>query len=174
MQNPLNKGTVLIILDPRDSSKSCLLDAETLRRTSEVLHKLYEKAQVKSTGCVSQQKLTGMLVFSSTSTPELVPEALDATIGTVVPQPNDAGRLRLTRNTRNAKVKAESDQGDGADDSETIKVNWPMTYESFFRMIAGKKHGISKSDLSTALPQIQGIIRIAEIYDAIHVVQKRI
>lgn len=163
---------MLIIFDPTDSSKSCLLDAKILRKTSDVLEKLYEDAQAKSAGCVSEHgELTALLVLSSASSasiPELVAEALDATIESVLPpQPDHTTRPRLTRS---AKIKAESDQGDSStdDDSEMPKVDWPKSYESFFRVIAGsKKNGISKQDLSTALPQIQGVVEIAQKLDAI-------
>jgi hypothetical protein len=175
-QNLLNKGDVLVILEPTDLSKSCLLDANTLRKTSGVLEKLYEDAQAKSEGCVSEQgELTAILALSSASSasiPELFAEALDATIESVLPpKPNNTGRPRLTRS---AKIKAESDQGDSSsdDDSEMPKTDWPKAYESFFRILAGsKKNGIPKHDLSAALPQIQGVVDIALRHDAVHAVQ---
>lgn len=178
MQNLLNKGTVLLILDPMESSKSCLLDANILCRTSEVLGEICEDAQAKSVGCVSQQQLSAVLVLSSAPIPDLVAEALDATIESVLPPKLDAhppAETGRTRTTRSSKIKAESDQGDSSpatsDDSEMPKTDWPKAYESFFRIIAGKKHGISKSDLSTALPQIQGVVQIAQKYSAIHAVE---
>lgn len=182
MQNLLNKGTVLIILDPTDPIKSCLLDANVLCRTSDVLGKRYEDAQAKSAGCVSQQELSALLVLApvSASIPELVTVELDATIESVLPPQPDAlpppetGKTRSTRSAI-AKIKAESDQGDSppvADDSELPKTDWPKAYESFFRIIAGKKlHGISKDDLSVALPQIQGVVQVAQRYSAIEAVE---
>jgi hypothetical protein len=168
LQNPMNQGHVLVVLDTTDPTKSCLLDANTLCRASGILEKLYKDAQVKSSGCVSEHGLEGMLVLalSAASMPELVPGAIDASLESMSPpQPNDTDRPRLTRS---AKVKAESDQGDGSSDAaETPQTDWPKAYESFFRMIAGKKHGIPKSDLSTALPHIQGVVQIAQALDAI-------
>ena len=178
MQNLLNTGTVLIILDPTDPIKSCLLDANTLCKTSDVLGKLYEDAKVRSAGCVSQQELSAMLILpsASASIPELVAQALDATFESVLPlqpeahPPADTGRTRSTRSAI-AKIKAESEEGDSpsaaSDEPEIPKTDWPKAYESFFRMIAGKKHGISKHDLSTALPQVQGVVQIAQNYNAI-------
>lgn len=177
-QNLLSKVTVLIILDPTDSNKYCLLDANTLFRTSDILENLCEDAQAKSAGCISQQQLSAVLILSSASIPELVAEALDATIESVLPPkpaahpPAETGRIRTTRSS---KIKAESDQGGSSpaasDDSELPKTDWPKAYESFFRIIAGKKHGISKSDPSTALPQIQGVVQIAQKYSAIGAVE---
>ena len=173
---------MLITLDPTDPTKTCLLDANTLCNSSDVLKKLHEDAQSKSAGCVSQNALSAMLVLSyaSASIPDLVAEALDATIESILPpQPNahppeETGRTRSTRSAI-AKIKAESDQGDGPpaarDEPEIPKTDWPKAYESFFCMVTGKKHGISKSDLSTALPQIQGVVEIAQKHDAIHAVQ---
>lgn len=124
-----------------------------------------------SSSCVSAQGLEGMLVLSSASIPELVAEALDATIESVSPpQPNDTGRPRLTRS---ANIKAESDQGDSSPAAidEMPKTEWIKAYENFFRVIAGKKHGISKNDLSTALPQIHGVTEIAQKYSTIDAIQ---
>jgi hypothetical protein len=178
MQNLLNKGSVLIILDPTDPIKYCLLDANVLCRTSDVLGKLYEDAQANSAGCVSPQELSAVLIITpaSASIPELVAEALDATIESVLPPqpyahpPAETGRTRSTRSAI-AKIKAESDQGDSppaaAESPDALEIDWPKAYENFFRMIAGKKDRVPKSDLSTALPQIQGIVQIAEKLDAI-------
>lgn len=166
---------MIVILDSTDLSKSCLLDARTLRKTSDVLKKLYEDGQAKSAGCAAQQReLTVLLILSpasSASLPELVAEALDATIESVLPpQPNDTGRPRLTRS---AKVKAESDQGDSSsdDDSELPRIDWHKAYKSFFCIITGEKHGISKHDLETALPQMQGVVEIARRYGVIDAVK---
>lgn len=177
MQNLLNKGNVLIILDPADPIKSCLLDANTLCRTSELLAKLYEYAQANSAGCVSPQELSAVLVLTpaSASFPQLTTAELDETIESALPPQPDAhppAETARTRSTRSAtsKIKAESDQGDSpptADDSELPKTDWPKAYESFLRIIAGKKHhGISKDDLSVALPQIQGVVQVAQRYSA--------
>jgi hypothetical protein len=167
---------VLIILDPTDSNKSCLVDANTIRKTSDVLNKLYEDAQAKSATFVFEEgEITTLLVLSSASSasiPKLVPEALDATIESVLPpQPSNTDRPRLTRS---AKIKAESDQGDSSsdDDSEIPKTDWPKAYESFFHILAGsKKNGIPNHDLSVALPQIRGVVDIALRHDAVHAVQ---
>lgn len=173
---------MLIILDPTDSNKTCLLDANDLCNSSGVLKKLHENAQAKSAGCVSQSALSAMLVLSSASAsiPELVAEALDATIESMLPPhpnarpPAETGRARSARSAI-AKIKAESDQGDSPpaarDEPQIPKTDWPKAYESFFCMVAGKKDGISKSDLSTALPQIQGVVEIAQKHNAIHAVQ---
>jgi hypothetical protein len=179
-QNPLNRGTVLLVLDPTDLTKSCLLDTSTFCRASDVFEKLYQDAQVKSSGCVSDQGLTGLLLLSSASTTELLPEAIDVSIESVLPpSANDhhtPAELGRTRSTRNAKVKAESDhQGDdahaAADEPDALEIDWVRAYEAFLRMLAGKKHGIPRSDLSKALPQIQGVVEIAQKYDAIPAVQ---
>lgn len=162
----MNQGNILVVLDVTDLTRSCLLGANTFCRTSGVLEQFCKDAQTKPSGCVAEHGLEGMLVLSSASIPELVAEALDAAIESVLPsQPSDIDRPRVTRS---AKVKAGSDQGDlSSDNPEVPKTDWPKAYESFFRMIAGKKHGIPKSDLSTALPHIQGVVEIAQKLDAI-------
>lgn len=126
---------MLIILDPTDPTKTCLLDANTLCNSSDVLKKLHEDAQSKSAGCVSQNALSAMLVLSyaSASTPDLVAEAIDATIESMLPPhpnarpPAETGRARSTRSAI-AKIEAESDQGDSPpaarDEPQTPKTDW--------------------------------------------------
>lgn len=177
---------MLIVLDLTDPSKSCLLDAKILRRTSDIIEKLYEDAQAKSAGCVSEHgELTVLLVLSSASSasiPELLAEALDATIESVLPPQTDyhqppSGAAKARRaNAENAKVKKESSQRNSSPaishDSDAPKIDWPKAYESFFRIIAGsKKNGITKHDLETALPQIQGVVGIAQSLGAINTVK---
>lgn len=177
LQNPLNQGSVLVVLDVTDPTRSCLLDANTLCRASSVLEKLYKDAQAKSSGCISEHGLEGMLVLvlSSASMPELDPEAIDASLESVSPQrkddhpPSGAAKARHA-NAGNAKVKKELAQGDSApaaEDSGVLETGWRKAYECFFRILAGKKHGIPRSDLSTALPLIQGVVQIAQALDAI-------
>jgi hypothetical protein len=176
---------VLIILDPTDLTKSCLLDAKIVRKTSDVLEKLYDDAQAKSAGCFPEQgDLTALLVLSSKSSasiPELVTEALDATHESVLPPqpdnhlpPSRAAKARHA-NADNTKVKKESPQGDSSpaasDDSEMPRIDWPKAYERFFRMVAGKKYGISKQDLEIALPHIQGVVQVAQRYGAVDAVK---
>jgi len=178
-QNPLNQGNLLLVLDTTDPTKSCLLDANTLCRASGVLEKLYKDVLAKSSGCVSENGLEGMLVLvlSAASMPELVPEAIDATLESVSPQRKDSHPPSGAAKARhaNAKVKKEPAQGDSppaaSDDSELPKTDWSNAYGSFFRIIAGKKHGIPKSDLSPALPHIQGVVEIAQTLDALDAVK---
>lgn len=172
---------MLVVLDTADLARSCLLDTSILCKASDALEKLYEDAHAKSLGCLSDRGLTAMLVLTSASKPELVTVALDASLESILPpQPNDhhppsgAAKARHANN-ENTRVKKEPAQGDGAstvtENSDALEVDWLRAYESLFRMIAGKKHGISRYDLSAALPHIVGIIEIAQKYNTIDVVQ---
>lgn len=163
------------MLDTKQINRICLLDANTISKTSDALRNLCQDAQDKSAGCNSDQGLTGVLVLSSELIPELVVQALDASVETLSPPltskhhtPAEAAKARHAT-VGNAKVKNESAQGDDAHDV----IDWIKAYDSFLRMIVDnrKNYGLSKSDFATALPHIQVIIKIAERYQAVHVVQ---
>lgn len=73
-----------------------------------------------------------------------------------------------------AKVKPESAQEEDPSKRDLVdfRTNWCKAYESFFRIIAGKRaHGLPRNDPASALPQIEGIIKIAQEYAAIGAVQ---
>ena len=73
-QNSLKHGDLLIILDPNDYGKSCLVDSRDFGKASESFARLYSSSQAESQGCASEQGLTALLLFSSTgSTPEFHP-----------------------------------------------------------------------------------------------------
>jgi hypothetical protein len=179
MQNPLNKGNVLVVLDPTDLTKSCLLNADSLIRASDTLRKLYEEAKDKSAGCVSDQDLTCLLVLSSTAAGHsfLVTKALDAPIASILPAqaenqhpPAEAAKARHA-NASAAKVKKEAAQGKSTTTTSApvSRIDWPKAYLSFLCLVIGSKkiHGISKSDFGLALPQIEVIINAAFRYSMI-------
>jgi hypothetical protein len=179
MQHPLNKGNVLVVLDPTDLTKSCLLNADSLIRASDTLRKLYEEAKDKSAGCVSDQDLTCLLVLSSTAAGHsfLVTKALDAPIASILPAqaenqhpPAEAAKARHA-NASAAKVKKEAAQGKSTTTTSApvSRIDWPKAYLSFLCLVIGSKkiHGISKSDFGLALPQIEVIINAAFRYSMI-------
>lgn len=96
--------------------------------------------------------------------PELISIALDASI-----ENRTSAETAKARSAANSKIKAEIPQGNASVAPETY---WTKAYNSFFRIIAGKKvPGLPKRDFSAALPQIESIVSIAQKYEAVHVVQ---
>lgn len=166
----------MVALNQEDPSKSCLLDGKVIARISDALADLLKDAEETSAGCTSDQGLTAVVVLSSLSSaamPELVSVALDTPMERLPPLPPpethpDPAEAAKARHKK-VNVKKEPDHGD----KTTVKAAWTKAYDSFLRMIADKKrtYGLHKTDFTMALPQIEGIIRIAQLYHAMEEVR---
>jgi hypothetical protein len=80
-------------------------------------------------------------------------------------------RIKLESDPKN--VNNKSDQASSSEkSSKTSCTDWAKACDSLLRTITRvRAHGLSKTEPATALPQIEGIIRIAKKYDVIHAVQ---
>lgn len=172
-QNLLNDGDILIVLDTNDPQKSCLVRSSDISRVSDTLDGLVPNTNVDSKRCSSVP--SALLVLSeSEPMPELVRKPLNEPLVNEQSLLANEGRKTRSRSADNARIKPESVQEDDASKAGPVDsgTNWPRAYESFFRIIAGKRvQGLSKSDPAAALPNIEGIVQIAERYTAVHAVQ---
>jgi hypothetical protein len=168
----LTKGNVFVAFDTTDFAKSCLVDESSLASVS-ALCQHQQQSKDGSVGCNSDQGLIGLLVLSppSSSAPELLPTALDASIESL--QSHNRHALTETARTRaeNAKIKAEKEDRESGPKQVVPRTDWAKAYETFFHIIMNKRNQLSKTDLATSLPQIESIIDIAQKYDAIRTVQ---
>jgi len=172
---------LLIVLDPNDYSKTCLVDSRDFCKASESLAQVYLSSKAASQGCSSEQKLSGLLIFSvSSSTPGFHPLPLDCSVADLTQtlelrqQPTAAKKTKIKLEfDRKTTDGVESNQ---ASSSETHSIasytDWPKACDSLLRIIARvRAHGVSKTEPAAALPQVEGIISIAQKYEVIHEVQ---
>jgi hypothetical protein len=160
-------------LDADDSNKSCLVDSRDFCKASELSARLCSSLQAVSQGCALEQGLTGLLVFAVTgSKTEFHPMPIDCSRADLThilgpqQQPKARGsQIELESETRSAD-KVESER------SIPLSTDWAKACDSLLRIITRvRAHGVSKTEPATALPQIEGIIRIAQQYNVIHEVQ---
>jgi hypothetical protein len=184
-QNLLKHADLLIIVDPNDYGKSCLVDSRDFGKASDSFARLYSSSQAESQGCASEQGLTALLLFSSTGPmPEFHPMLIDCSHAKLTQtfEPQEQPKARRQKAER-MRVKLESDptpannvKSDQTSSSEKRSTptctDWAKASDSLLRIITRvRAHGVSKTEPATALPQIEGIIRIAQKYDVIHAVQ---
>jgi hypothetical protein len=184
-QNSLKHGDLLIILDPNDYGKSCLVDSRDFGKASEPFARLHSSSQAESQGCASEQGLTALLLFSSTgSTPEFHPVPIDCSRTDLTQtlelqeQPKawrqraEGVRIKLESDPKNINNNKSDQASSSEESSKSSCTDWAKACDSLLRIITRvRPHGVSKTEPATALPQIEGIIRIAQKYDVIHAVQ---
>ena len=171
-----------IILDPNDYSKSCLVDLRDFCKASEAFATLYASSSAASQGCASEQGFTGVLVLgslASESTPTFHPMPLDCSPSDLVRPVKPAQEPNARHGKIEAvKIKLEGDRKtagsiSSGQNSINMTTDWPKAYGSLLRSIIKRQraHGVSRKDFATALPQIEGIIGIAQRYTLVHQVQ---
>ena len=131
-QNSLNHGDLLIIVDPNDYGKSCLVDSRDFGKASDSFARLYSSSQAESQGCASEQGLTALLLFSSTGPmPEFHPMPIDCSQAELTQtfKPQEQPKARRQRAGR-VRIKLESDpknvnnnKSDQASSSESSKTS---------------------------------------------------
>jgi hypothetical protein len=174
----LKNGNVLVVFDATDFAKSCLIDAGSFTAIK-ALQALQQDSKDRSKDCTSEDRLMGLLILSTTAspTPELLPLALDASIESLQSKerPTPTGTAK-TRAAENARIKAERsmESQDVGANLVTPEPDWANAYETFFRIIGGKRKSaqLSRTNFAAALPQIESIVSIAQSHDAVLLVRK--
>jgi len=81
-------------------------------------------------------------------------------------------RIKLESDPKNVNNNKSDQASSSEESSKTSCTDWAKACDSLLRIITRvRPHGVSKTEPATALPQIEGIIRIAQKYDVIHAVQ---
>jgi hypothetical protein len=168
-QNPLKDGDLLISLDPDDYSKSYLIDSRDFCKASEAFARLYSLSVAASEECAIEQELKGFLILHvAGSTLELLPVPLDCALEHVTRTlKHEEYRIPVADE---AKIKVEFDPKT-ADNS--IATDWSKACDSLLRSVFARQRarGVSRKDLAAALPQIEGIVSIAQQYGLAHEIQ---
>jgi hypothetical protein len=81
-------------------------------------------------------------------------------------------RIKFESDPKNVNNNKSDQASSSEESSKTSCTDWAKACDSLLRIITRvRPHGVSKTEPATALPQIEGIIRIAQKYDVIHAVQ---
>ena len=164
-QNPLKDGDLLISLGTDDYTKSFLIDSRDFCKASESLARLYSSSVAASEGCAIEQELKGFLIFHvAGSTPEILPVPLHCALSHVTPT------LKAAQKSDEVKIKVESDP---KTTDNSIATDWSKACDSLLRSVFARQraHGVSRKNLAAALPQIEGIVSIAQQYGLAHEIQ---
>lgn len=174
-------GDVFVILDRNDLSRSCRLHSEDAAKASISLKSELERL------CVLQKHPQGVigikyLFVLKANNPDQMPLLcnidLDAartdhenSIYTQQRESTEAD-IKVEKGENEVKVESPADGGEPTPNQPEIKkrgVDWVAGYESFLHMLSNlgqPNHGISQSDIGTALQQIEAVARIANHYQA--------
>lgn len=171
----------MIVLDPNDYFKSCLVDSRDFCKASKSFAQLYSSAKAASQGCASEQGLTGLLVFSVlASIPEFRPMPIDCSLADLTqtldlrqqPKATEGTKIKLEFDRKTVDSAGSSQSAFSGNQSISSDTDWPKACDSLLRIITRvRAHGVSKTEPAAALPQIEGIISIAQKCEVIHEVQ---
>lgn len=161
---------MIIVLDTDDLSKSCLLDVRDLSRISAPLGRLCSDATSASQGCVCDVGLQCCLLFRSDPGPEFVPQPLDGTLKPRCQPKSEEGSSEHAVRVKDGHKPAAVASLCGSGKNES-RVDWIKAMHSFLQIIANNgAPGLLRMGPEAAMPQIEGIITIAEKYEAIDAV----